>query len=569
MEIVFIQLAIILFIAFIVSYIIKLFKQPIIVGYIIAGMIISPFIIGFGASKGIIDIFSQFGIALLLFIVGLHMNPKIIKEIGTFSLLIGTGQIILTFLLGFLISVALLRLDIVTSFYIAIAVSLSSTIIIMKILSDKRQLDSLHGKISIGILIVQDLVAVAVLMFISSISNGNSFSSFATKSLLTGVALIVILLFIGFFILPKIVGNIAKSQEVLFLFSITWCFLIAALFSFFGFSIEIGALTAGIILSISPYSTEISSKIKPLRDFFLIIFFIILGLNLQISSINSIIVNSLILSVVVLTIKPLILMTLMAIFGYTKKNNFLVGVTLAQLSEFSFVILALGVSVGHITADILSTITLTGIITIALSSYAIIYSDEFYSKMSRFVYIFERKEIKRERKINKKYDAILFGYNRIGFNILRALKRTNQNYIVVDFNPDVISNLKRLKIPCVYGDAYDEEFLNELPLNKIQLAISTIPDFETNFLIIEKIKLAYPKTIIIARADQIKDALQLYKKGANYVLTPHLLGGEYVAKMIKELKTNEKEYSKEKEKHLRILEERKKMWKNYQEDERY
>ena len=557
MDHIFIQLAMILFIAFVVSYIVRAFKQPIVIGYIIAGMIaaltIEYGVIELEASTEIISIFSQFGIAFLLFIVGLHLNPKIIKEIGASSLFIGLGQIIATWTFGFLVSSYILGFDFVTSTYIGIALSFSSTIIIMKLLSDKRQLDSLFGKISIGILIIQDLVAVGVLMFISSMSNGTSFSSFAIRGLLSGGALIGLLFLIGFFILPRAIKGIAKSQELLFLFSICWCVVIAALFSYLGFSIEIGALIAGVVLAISPYSTEISSKIRPLRDFFLIIFFIILGLNIHISSIGSIIFNAMILSLIALIFKPFILMILMALFGYTKRTNFLVGSTLAQISEFSLIVLGLGVAMGHITGEVLSTLTLTGVITITLSTYLIMYSKEIYHKMSKVISIFERKNIKEKRKIRKEYDAILFGYNRIGFSILSSLKKIGKNYLVVDFNPDTIADLTKFRVPCLYGDIDDLELLSELPLDKIQLAASTIPDFETNFLLIESIRIVNPNAIIIVRAHNIKDALRLYKKGASYVLTPHFLGGEYIAKMVRELNTNKKEYKEEKEKHIKTL----------------
>ncbi len=557
MEQVFIQLAVILFMAFMVSYLVRKFKQPIVIGYIIAG-VIAAFVIEFGfieigASEEIIGLFSQFGVAFLLFIVGLHLNPKIIKEIGTSSLFVGGGQMILTFALGFLISLKLFGFDVITSSYIAIALSFSSTIIIMKLLSDKRQLDSLHGKISIGILIIQDLVAVAVLMFISSTSHGVSFSSFAIRGFLYGGGLIVVLFLMGFYILPRIIRDIAKSQELLFLFSICWCFIIATLFSYFGFSIEIGALVAGVVLSLSPYSTEISSKVRPLRDFFLIIFFIILGLNVHVSNIGSIIPVAIILSLVALIFKPLILMMFMAMFGYTKRTNFLVGTTLAQISEFSLIVLALGVSMGHITGEILSTLTLTGIITITLSTYMIIYSNEFYKKLFKFASVFERKKIKKERKIRKDYDAVLFGYNRIGFSILRSLRKIKKSYLIVDFNPDTISDLTRFRIPCLYGDAYDFDLLEELPLDKVKLVVSTIPDFETNFLLIESVRIVNPDAIIIVRAHQIKEALKLYKKGASYVLTPHFLGGEYIAKMIEDDKINEEKYTQEKRKHIRTL----------------
>lgn len=553
MEPIFFQLAVILFTAFVVSYIVRSFKQPVIIGYIIAGIIISPFIIKFGASTEVIDIFSKLGIAFLLFIVGLHLNPKVIREVGVSSLLVGLGQMILTFGLGFLVCFKILGFDSVASAYVGIALAFSSTIIIMKLLSDKQHLDSLYGKLSIGILIIQDLVAVGVLMFISSISNGGAFSDFALKGVVGVLGLIIVLFILGFFILPKLTKGVARSQELLFLFSICWCFVVAALFSYFGFSIEIGALIAGVILSVSPYSTEISSKIRPLRDFFLIIFFIILGFNVNFSNLGPILINALILSFIVLVFKPLILMIFMMMFGYTKRTNFLVGTTLAQISEFSLIILAMGVALGHISQGILHTLILTMIITIILSTYMIIYSNDFYHRLSRFVSIFEKKGIKRERKIKNYYDAVLFGYNRIGFSILNSMKKVKQKYLVIDFNPDTISDLGKLRIPCLYGDVDDPELLRDLPLDKIKLAVSTVPDFETNSLLIENIRGINVKAIIIVRAHSIADALELYRKGANYVLTPHFLGGEYVSKMIKELKVDGKKYDLEKEKHIKML----------------
>ena len=550
---VFIQLAVILFTAFIVSYIIRAFNQPLIIGYIAAGIIISPFVLGSGASTEVIHIFSELGIAFLLFMVGLHLNPKVIKEIGGSSLIIGSIQIALTFGATFLVAYSLLGYALVPSLYISIALAFSSTIIIMKLLSDQKQLDSLNGKISIGILIIQDLVAIAALMFISSMTNGADFTSFAINGLLGGGGLILILFLMGLFVLPGITKGIAKSQELLFLFSICWCFLIAALFVWRGFSLEIGALIAGVVLSVSPYATEISSKIRPLRDFFLIIFFIILGLNLDLSGIGLILTNAIIFSLIALIFKPFLLMSLMAMFGYTKRTNFLVGSSLAQISEFSIIVLTLGFAMGHIGTEVLSTITLTLILTIALSTYLIIYSNKIYDRVAGFMTFFERKGIKKERKIAKKYDAILFGYNRIGFNILRSLRKMRKKYLVVDFNPDTIADLQKMGIPCLYGDVYDPDLLEELPLDKIGMAVSTVPDFETNVLLTDAIRTVNPEAIIITRAHVIQDALDLYKKGCTYVLTPHFLGGEYIAKMINSLKTNEKKYESEKEKHIKML----------------
>jgi len=558
-EQIFFQLAIILVIAFLVSYIIRLLKQPLIIGYIIAGIIVSPFLISFGATGEITNVFSKIGIAFLLFIVGLHLNPKVIKGVGAQSLLIGLAQVILTFALAFIVSLKILRLDILTSLYVGIAIAFSSTIIIMKLLSDKKQLDSFPSKMSIGILIVQDLIAILVLILISTANFNNGFEGFgsiAIKTFLIGAGLVLGLFLFGFFILLRVVKSVARSQELLFLFSICWAFLASALFAFFGFSLEIGALIAGMILSVSPYSTEISSKIKPLRDFFLIIFFIILGLNLDVSNVGIVVADALILSVIVLFFKPIILMFFMALFKYTKRTSFLVSTSLAQISEFSLIILILGVSLGHISSEILSMLTLTLIITIIGSTYMIIYSKELYNYSYKFLSFFWKKNVKENKKLfRRKYDAILFGYNRTGFDILRSLTKLKKHYLVVDFNPDTISALNKFRIPSLYGDAEDPEFLNDLKLDKIDLAVSTIPDYETTFLLIESIRLVNPNAIIIVRAENINEALEFYEKGADYVLTPQFLGGEHIAKMIKNIKTNKNGYKKEKEKHLKRIKE--------------
>ena len=555
MEIIFVQLAAILFTAFIVSYIVRSFNQPTIIGYILAGIIVSPFLIHIGASTSTIKIFSELGISFLLFIVGLHLNPKVIKEIGISSLAIGLIQIILTALAGFGVAKYLLGFSFMTAIYIGIGLSFSSTIIIMKLLSDEKQLESLYGKLSIGILILQDLVAIGVLMFVSSFSGSLGAEGFGLKGFVVGGAIILFLIFIGKFVFPKIMAKIAKSQELLFLFSICWCFLLAALFTYIGFSMEIGSLIAGVILSVSPYSTEISSKIRPLRDFFLIIFFIILGLQVQVNNFKTILFNSIILSAVVIILKPFFTMIAMRFFGYTKRTNFLVGTALGQVSEFSLILFGMLLAVGQINSAVMDTMILTMIITILFSSYFIIYSTKFYSFMSPFLGIFQKKKIKKIRHVSKEYDTILFGYNRIGFSILNSLKRMKNKYLVVDYNPDAIKSLKKFNIPALYGDVYDLELLDELPLERLHLAISTIPELDTNLLLLDSIRDVNKDCVIILRAHSIDDALKLYKAGANYVLTPHFLGGEFVARMIKHSKSGDEDYLIERKKHIQMLKE--------------
>jgi len=552
---VFTQISFMILVVLGVSFVMRLLKQPLIIGYILSGIIVGPYFLGILPGIEAISTFSEIGIALLLFIVGLHLTPKVIKEVGKISLITGIGQIIFTSGIGYLLSI-LLGFSILTSLYIAIALTFSSTIIIMKLLSDKGDLETLYGKISIGFLLVQDLIAILILMVISSLSSGGEVWSRIGVTLLKGLLLTGGLGCISIFILPSFQKFFARAQEFLFVFSIAWGLGIASLFFYAGLSIEVGALIAGVLLSISPYNYEISSKMKPLRDFFIISFFLLLGAQMTIGYINQFLFPAIILSLFVLIGNPLIVMALMGFEGYTKKTGFLAGLTVAQISEFSLILIALGVRVGHVSNEILSFVTLIGIITIAGSTYLIIYGNRIYRAISKYLGIFERKKVKEKKMRYKKVDAVLFGYNRIGFGILNSLKKIKKNYLVVDFNPDVISDLKHMRVPSIYGDVDDDALLRDLPLKSLKLAVSTIPDFETNEFLVETIKEQNPKTIIIVRAHTIEDAMDLYKAGADYVLTPHFLGGEYLADMLSEIKTDKSGYKEEREKHIKMLRER-------------
>ena len=551
---VFNQISLVIAIVLGVSLLMRLLKQPLIIGYIISGVIVGPFFLRILPGIDAVNVFSEFGIAFLLFIVGLHLSPRVIKEVGKVSLITGIGQIIFTFIIGYFVG-TLLGFSMLTSMYIALAISFSSTIIIMKLLSDKGDLYTLYGKISIGFLIVQDLVAIIVLIIISSLSIGEGVISHIGLTLLKGLALVLVFAPVSLFVLPKFHDFFAKSQEFLFVFSVAWGLGFASLFFYAGLSIEVGALIAGVLLSVSPYSLEISSKMKPLRDFFLISFFLLLGAQMTIGNTSELVVPAIAFSLLILIGNPLIVMSLMALLGYTKKTNFFAGLTVAQISEFSLILIALGVKLGHLQGEALSLMTLIGLITIGGCTYMVMYADKLYRKLSGHLEVFEKKKAKEKGAKSREAKAILFGYNRIGFSILGALKRIKESYLVVDYNPDVIANLKKLRIPCIYGDVDDEDLLAELSLDKIELAISTIPDFESNSFLIEKVRQVNKDTIIIVRAHSIDGALELYKKGASYVLTPHFLGGEYIARMLAIIKTDAKGYEEEKERHIKMLKE--------------
>ncbi len=556
---IFVELSIIIIIAVVVTGIMRLLKQPLIIGYILTGIIVSPYFLNIVKSTDAIATFAQIGVALLLFMVGLNLNPRIIKDVGKVSLVTGVGQVIFTSVIGFFIG-KLLGFSTMVSMYVAIALTFSSTIIIMKLLSDKGDLETLYGRISIGFLIVQDLIVIVILMVISSIPAGINFTTLALKTVLKGVGLLILLFIISVYIFPKITKAIAKSQEFLLLFSIGWCFAIATLFYYLNFSIEAGALIAGITLSLSPYHYEISSRMKPLRDFFIILFFILLGSQMVFTNISQYIIPIIIFSAFILIGNPLIVMVLMGLLGYTKRNSFLAGLTVAQISEFSLILIALGVSVGHLTNEILSFVTIIGLITIAGSSYMLIYANKIYSYLSKYLGIFERKGKKvDEHRYHKDgiYDIILFGYNRIGYDILESFKKIKKKFLVIDFDPETIIKLAKEGVDCKYGDANDFELLNELNFSKTKMVVSTIHDLDTNLLLINKIRESNKKAIITVVSHQIDEAMKLYDEGATYVLMPHFLGGYHVSTMIEEYGLNINNFLKEKIAHIKHLRKRK------------
>ncbi|MBI5391277.1 cation:proton antiporter [Candidatus Woesearchaeota archaeon] len=556
---IFIELTTLLLVTVLVSGIMRLLKQPLIIGYILTGIIVGPMALNLVKSTEAITTFGQIGIAFLLFMVGLNLNPSVIKDVGKVSLVTGIGQVAVTGIIGYGIG-KLLGFSTIASLYIGVALTFSSTIIIMKLLADRKDLETLYGRISIGFLIVQDLIAIFLIMLISSMPQYGSMTGVLLSVIVRGVGILLMVLLVSFLVLPKLMSYIAKSQEFLLLFSIGWCFGIASLFSYFQVSLEAGALLAGVMLSFSPFHYEISARMKPLRDFFLVLFFILLGSQMVFQNIAHVLVPSLVFSLYILIGNPLIMIILMSLLGYTKRNSFMVGLIVAQISEFSLVLIALGVKLGHLSNDVLSLVTIVGIITIAGSSYLILYAEKIYPYCAPLLSLLERKGRKRDKKkVGKAYEIVLFGYNRIGFDILQSLKKLKKKFMVLDYDPDVIVTLTKQGYDCTYGDANDLELLRDINLSKTKMIVSTIPRLETNVLLIKHAKRINKRMIIMVVSHQIDEAMELYAAGATYVIMPHFLGGKHVSTMIEDHKLSIGRFLKEKAAHLKHLKTRRKI----------
>ncbi len=555
---IFVEISLLLFVATVAALLMRLMRQPLVVGYILAGIIAGPHFLNVLHANEQIELFSRIGITILLFIVGLNLSPKVIKEVGKVSLIGGLGQIIFTTLIGFSVAV-FLGIDRVAAMYVAIALTFSSTIIVLKLLTDRGDLNKLYGKIAIGFLIVQDVIATIILLLVSGFtkSSGSSLPSAVVLILIKASAILFVLFLIGNYIMPRLSRFVASSQEILFLFSMSWGLGLASLFHSLGLSMEIGALVAGVTLSLTPFSYEIASRLKPLRDFFIVLFFILLGSQMVLDNIGQILIPALALSAFVLIGNPIIVIVLMSILGHRRRTGFMTGLAIAQISEFSLILASLGYSLGHISQDVLSIITIVGLITIAGSTYFLIYADSIYKKFEKILKVLELESTKKGSSTDKKYKALLFGYGRVGQDFVNAFTKLGKPFLVVDFNPDSIQKLKDEKYPYKYGDAQDIEFLQELDLSQIDICVSTIPGFKTSMILTQAIREVNKKAIIIVLSHYLKEAEELYNEGASYVIMPHYLGARHAANMITRLSADVKEFENEKQKHLAYIEKRK------------
>ena len=552
MEGLLLEIGVIIGIAAVISLLGRLIKQPPIIAYLLTGVIVGPLVLNLIASTDQLQALASIGIALLLFIIGISLDFRILKHVGGTAVIGGISTVAIVSSAIFFIAQSL-GFNIVSALYIALAFSFSSAVVVVKILSDKKEIDTLYGQIALGILIVESFIAALALMIITEISSGGTLAIGIQIAKFVGLVAGIILF--GRYILSGLLRVAAKNQEVLFLVSMAWALVAGLTFELFGSSTEIGALIAGMVIASSKYSLEIRSRVKGIRDFFVILFFVFFGSQLAGPISINLIQQAVIFSLFILLGKPLIVMALTRSFGFKKRTNFMIGSSLTQVSEFSLIVILLGYSLGHIPKTIFSLTILVTLITVSLSSYAIYFSRPIYESISRFLGIFDgkRKEFGGIKK-HEKYDIILLGYSRLGFNLLKAFILAKKKYLIVDYNPLTIMNLSKKGISCVYGDVNDSEFLKSLNLSSAKMIISTIPEHSTN---LNAMKIIENKNCtFIATSNQIHNAIELYKSGVDYVIMPHYLGGDFMANMLIRDDFNKKTLQEEGKLHIRQLRER-------------
>ncbi|MEO1198782.1 MAG: cation:proton antiporter family protein [Pseudomonadota bacterium] len=482
---IFYEIAALLVLAAAAGFVGLMLRQPLIVSFIAVGILAGPSVLDIAHSEEQIDLLAELGIALLLFLVGLKLDLNLVRTLGPVALMTGLGQVAFTTIFGFMIGLAL-GFDVVMSLYIAVALTFSSTIIIVKLLSDKREIDSLHGRIALGFLIVQDIVVVVAMIVLSAIGVGAAGESALTDVLAVfgygALMLVAVGLFIKFLADP-LVERLSRAPELLVSFAIGWAALLAALGHYMGFGKELGGLLAGVSLASTPFREAIAARLASLRDFLLLFFFIALGASLDLGVLGDAIVAAMIFSLFVLIGNPLIVLAIMGAMGYRKRTGFLAGLTVAQISEFSLIFMAMGLSLGHVSDEAMGLVTLVGLITIAASTYMITYSHQLYDIVEPVLSPFERRGAGREENAwspkSEGYDVILFGVGRYGSAIAQELQSAGRRVLGVDFNPQAVRHARENGFDVVFGDATDPEFLAHLPLGAADWAISAVPEHDT------------------------------------------------------------------------------------------
>lgn len=529
MESVFVEFSLLLGISALIGFLGLQLRQPLIVSFIAVGILVGPSFLDIVHSGDKLDLLAHIGIAILLFVVGLKLDIHIIKNMGLVALATGLGQVIFTSVFGFLIAIAL-GFDIIPSIYIAVALTFSSTIIIVKLLSDKRELDTLHGKIAIGFLIVQDIAVILAMIVLAAMGGAQGHELSIGKQILEivlkGIAMLIGVAILMRYIVPPLLRWIAKSSEMLILYAIAWAVLGASVGKWLGFSQEVGAFLAGITIASTPFRDMIAARLVGLRDFLLLFFFINLGAGLELGLLGGQVVPALIFSLFILIGNPLIVMIIMGYMGYRKRTGLLAGFTVAQISEFSLILVALGYTLGHLSNEEVGLVTLVGLITISASTYMILYSHRIYELLSPYLNVFERKVPYRERALDHAPrtahpDTLVFGLGRFGMLIAKKLQQNGKNVLGIDFNPDLIHPSVRHPFPVQYGDIENPDFISHMDLEHIRWVVCTVRDSHLALLLIKTLKEVGYKGKIAVSCHCEAEEEQLSYHGADEVLIPY------------------------------------------------
>ncbi|MGB7951421.1 MAG: cation:proton antiporter [Candidatus Binatia bacterium] len=556
------------------AFVAKALKQPLLLGYLIAGVVIGPQI-GFAwvSDEETIETISEVGLILLLFIIGLEIDLKKLLSAGRTILVSGIGQFIIctamgigfAFLIGFTPGSG--NFD---WLYVGVALALSSTLIVVKLLYDKFELTTLPGRITLGILVFQDIWAILFLALQPNLQNPYVTTFLASFG--KGAGLVFMALGLSRYVLPRLFSFVAKVPELLLLAALAWCFLVSSGAHLMGLSREMGALIAGVSMSTFPYNVDVIAKVINIRDFFVTLFFVALGMQIPQPSL-SVLTAAIGMSIFVLVSRLLSIFPVLYLLGNGLRASLIPSINLAQMSEFSLVIASLGLAFDHISGELVGILTFVFAITSVASTYLIAYNHEIQGWLSRLltnVGFMPAKEAGSEVTEEEIPSPIVFlGCFREGSSILYEMESQSskpngdsviRQVLVIDFNPVVLRELTRRGIKCIYGDIANMDTLKHAHVQLAKIVVCTISDAilrgTTNLRLLRQARRLCPEARVVVAADTVTSAVELYEQGCDFVYIARLHAAGQMAQLIAQAVRDDKGFRQCREAELRLLKER-------------
>jgi Kef-type K+ transport system membrane component KefB len=519
----------------------RLVRMPTIVSYVLAGLVVGPiagWIPGDGEAHGALDVLAEMGVVLLLFLVGLELSIERIRAVGKVAFAAGIGQVLFT-TAGGLGLAYVLGFGWLDALFIATALTFSSTVVVVKLLDQKGDLHSLYGRIAIGIFLVQDLVVIVILTVLSGLGRAEALTpgAIATNIGMAFGGMTVLLagvMVAARFVLPSALSWAVQSPRLLLIASLSWCTALVVAAEALELSVEIGAFLAGIALAQHSAAHDLRRRTHPLMMFFVVVFFVTLGAQMELTAAGDYWFQALVLSLFVLIGNPFIFMLIIARFGYSERTSFSTSVTVAQISEFSFIFAALGVTTGLIHADILSIVAMVGIVTIAASAYMILYSEPLYARISRWglLRIFRAGHHEDEELGGARLrdHVVVVGMNDIGRRVVHALCERGEQVVAIDSDARL---LRDLPSRCVTGDVEYESTLDDACLDDAKLAITTFRGEAAGQLFAYRCTKAGVPVATYALDRPIAE--QFERAGADRVVESRAISGQRLAEELVEL----------------------------------
>jgi Kef-type K+ transport system membrane component KefB len=526
-------------------------RQPLVLGYIVAGAILGPHLgLGVVTDEASIELISEIGLILLLFIIGLEINVPRLAQAGRTILVSGLSQFPICAGLAWLTFSGVAattggRFDVL---YLAVAMSLSSTLIVVKLLYDKFEMGTFAGRVTLGILIFQDLWAIAFLALQPNLHDLRPLT--LVQSLAAGTGLVTGALALARFLLPGLFRAIAASPELLLVTATAWCFLMAGAAGGAGLSKEMGALIAGMVIAAFPYGTEVVSRMSGVRDFFITLFFVSLGLKIPDPTL-SLLLLALGAAAFVVVSRLLAIFPICAALGLDARTAGVVAINLSQISEFSLVIVTLGATYRHVSPGAAALVLYTLLITSVLSTYGILLNHRLATLLARVVGYTPLGRFLEARAPRpgdpvpepEERDLFLLGVSREGLAFLQHLERESPamkaRIVAVDFNPETLERLRANGVTCHYGDISNVETLRHAGIGHATVIVSGISDWflkgTDNRRLLRTARGLAPDARVIVTADALGRAQQLYAEGADYVLLPPALAAEHLFELLRDV----------------------------------